>query len=100
MKIEDKKVARPAKLDTRSKSTKKDLPAGCQDGNLYRGCFITTYLKFIGQYANPWSIDDTDAVNAMKKIWKVVYRKKIEHVVEFGDKVFMNVSTYCIYGLG
>jgi len=54
----------------------KDLPEGAIDDGLWRKVFVPTYIDFVGQQEDPWTVDDTVAKSAMQKIWKVVYKDR------------------------
>jgi hypothetical protein len=73
------------------KLTNKDLPRGCQDGNLWRRRFIPTYMTFVASYNQVWSVIDGDAIDAMQKIWDQIYGQKIPHTIELHDAVFQTV---------
>jgi hypothetical protein len=75
------------------KFTNKALPDGCQDGNRWRRIFIPTYIHFVADCENPWSVNSDKAVAAMQKIWNTVYGKSIPHTVQVNQAVF---SVVCI----
>jgi hypothetical protein len=72
--------------------TNQDLPAGCQDHSYWRHRFIPTYLQFVGAFADPWSIPDTDSLAALRKAWAKVYGQRIVYKVTAHDAVFTLVS--------
>jgi hypothetical protein len=84
----------------RAKFRNEDLPAGCQDQGRWRKIFIPTYITYLSGYKDGWVVGDTDAVNALQKIWKAVYRDEIPYTIEVNDAVhaivcfFLNVTIY------
>jgi hypothetical protein len=77
--------------------TVADLPAGCNENNLFRKCFIPTYFKFVAKGGNPWTMDDLEAVKAMQKIWNQVYGKTIPYKITTDCPVFAIVSLQELY---
>jgi hypothetical protein len=59
-----------------AKWTMKDLPEGAMEDGLWRHAFVPTYIDFVSQQEDPWTINDADAKSAMQKIWKAVYKKR------------------------
>lgn len=57
----------------------------------YRGIFILTFTWWVVHQADPWTIKDEDAIEAMQIIWDGVYGSKIKHKITVGDSVFKNV---------
>jgi hypothetical protein len=76
------------------KWTTADFPMGCNENNLFQKCFIPTYIKWVGQPSNPWTVDDLVAITAMQKIWTVVYGKTIPYKITTDGPVFAIVSTF------
>lgn len=75
-----------------SKFTNDSLPAGCQEGNLWRGVFITLVAHWHGGHVDPWSIDPQEQQCAMQVIWDEIYRDKFEHSITLGGPVYYVVS--------
>jgi hypothetical protein len=91
--VKDEPLAsKSSKLDGRSRATSKHLPLGCHDGNVWRRSFIPTYINYIANCADPWTVPDAEALAAMRKIWKRVYGSKLDHMIEIGDAVFKTVT--------
>jgi hypothetical protein len=74
------------------KWTTADLPEACHTNNLFRKSFIPTYIKWVSQGRNPWTVDDLDAVAAMRKIWNAVYGNTIRYTISTDGPVFAIVS--------
>jgi hypothetical protein len=51
-----------------AKARKEALPDWI-DVLWFRRTFVTTYMAFVGQTANPWDVPITQAVEVMQKIW-------------------------------
>ncbi|KAI0247968.1 hypothetical protein BJV78DRAFT_1285175 [Lactifluus subvellereus] len=68
--------------------TLADLPEACTANNLFRKSFIPTYIKFVAQGSDPWTVNDLAAVAAMQKIWTAVYGKTIHYTVSTDGPVF------------
>src|ERR1700720_1984943 len=64
----------------------KDLPNGIHKEDRWRKHFIPTFLLWLGWQANSWNVPDDEVVNALQKIWNVVY-KKIPYKVKQKDAV-------------
>jgi len=64
----------------------KDLPDGVHKKDRWHQTFIPTFLLWVGQQADPWNIPDDKVVDALQKIWDVVY-KNIPYIVEQKDAV-------------
>jgi hypothetical protein len=64
----------------------KDLPNGVHKEDCWHKHFIPTFLLWLGKQANPWNVLDDEVVNALQKIWNVVY-KKIPYKVKQKDAV-------------
>jgi hypothetical protein len=69
-----------------------DLPEACHTNNLFRKSFIPTYIKWVSQGRNPWTVDDLAAVTAMQKIWNTVYRNTIHYTISTNSPAFAIVS--------
>ena len=86
------KPNRPAMRQAGRKWTSADLPKDCSQNNLFRKHFIPTYIKFVAQGCDPWTINDLTAVTAMQKIWAAVYRKTIPYTISTDCPVFAIIS--------
>jgi hypothetical protein len=53
--------------------TNRDLPPGSQDANVWHRVFIPTYIVFVANYSDPWSVKDEDALVALQHVWNTVY---------------------------
>jgi hypothetical protein len=82
------KQEKPNKGRVFQKSTNKDLPNGCQDGQRWRRRFIPTYMRYIAGSEDPWTIDDDKAQEVLQQIWIGVYGAKLRYTVEINDAVF------------
>lgn len=59
---------------SRTKYKNSDLPAGCLDGNAWRGILIPTVAHATGgDNVHPWLVEDDVLVPILMKAWKVVY---------------------------
>jgi hypothetical protein len=92
------KLEKEEALGAYRKFTNSTLPAGCEDGNAWRGSFVPTYIHFVATYKDPWVVDDGDAVPAMQLAWDTLFvnRKSgpvIVHSIQVGEAVFAVVST-------
>lgn len=80
----------------RVKYKNSDLPAGCQDGNTWRGLLIPTIAHAAGgDDVHPWLIEDDALILILTKAWKTVYAKNltlIDHSIVPGDAVYYVVS--------
>jgi hypothetical protein len=98
VKIEDSMTTTTTQLSESGRQgrvhyTNRDLPPGSQDANVWRRVFIPTYIVFVANYSNPWSVKDKDALVALQHVWNTVYLnpKKnlgLAHTVEHQDSVF------------
>jgi hypothetical protein len=79
------------------KWTVANLPAGCNENNLFHKCFIPTYIKFLAEGGDPWTMDELTVVTAMQKIWNAVYGKKIPYMITTDCPVFAIVSLQELY---
>ncbi|KAG2110724.1 hypothetical protein BD769DRAFT_1392187 [Suillus cothurnatus] len=77
---------------SRVKYKNSDLPAGCQDGNTWRGLFIPTIAHAAGGHnVHPWLIEDDALILILTMAWKTVYAKNltlIDHLIVPGDTVY------------
>jgi hypothetical protein len=64
----------------------KDFPSGVHEKDRWQKCFIPTFLDWVGRQADPWNLPDDKVINALQKIWNVVY-KRIPYTVEQKDAV-------------
>jgi len=64
----------------------KDLPDGVHKDDRWHKHFIPTFFLWLGRQADPWNVPDDEIVNALQKIWNVVY-KKIPYKVKQKDAV-------------
>jgi hypothetical protein len=81
------------------KWTLADLPEACNKNNLFRKRFIPTYIKFVAQSGDPWTIDDLAAVTAMQKIWNAIYGQTIPYTISTDGPVFAIVHILFCRGL-
>jgi hypothetical protein len=93
--IED--TPKPAKKTSGRRTGEKwhnnDLPEGCSADNLWCKTFIPTYLSWIGQQEDSWTVSDADAKVWLQKIWQVVYGKKLQpYKIKTDGPVFAIVS--------
>jgi hypothetical protein len=65
---------------------------GCAEDGRWRKIFVPTYIWFVAQQEDPWTVDDAVAKSAMQKIWQVVFGKDIPHKVTTDGPVFGVVS--------
>ncbi|KIK74948.1 hypothetical protein PAXRUDRAFT_174269, partial [Paxillus rubicundulus Ve08.2h10] len=72
----------------KTKYTNADLPAGCQDGNIWRCTFIPILGHFCGGYKEPWNVERTDLKDALQTIWNTVYGNLIQYTVIIGGPVY------------
>ncbi|KAG2158763.1 uncharacterized protein EDB93DRAFT_1100386 [Suillus bovinus] len=76
----------------RVKYKNSDLPAGCQDGNTWRGLLIPTITHAAGgDDVHPWLVEDDALILILTKAWKTVYVKNltlIDHSIVPGDAVY------------
>lgn len=65
----------PAAVEaSRTKYKNSDLPAGCLDGNAWRGIFIPTIAHTTGgDNIHPWLIEDDILIPILMKAWNVIY---------------------------
>jgi hypothetical protein len=75
-----------------------ELPECCNINNRWRKKFIPTYIWFVSRTNDPWAIEDSVALSAMKKIWTKVYGAE-KHTIATDGPVFSIVSTFCILDL-
>ncbi|KAG1883580.1 hypothetical protein F4604DRAFT_1677347 [Suillus subluteus] len=93
---EKKATAAEKKVTTgevlRVKHKNSDLPAGCQDGNAWRGLLIPTIAHAAGgDDVHPWLVEDDALILILTKAWKTVYAKNptlIDHSIVPGDAVY------------
>jgi hypothetical protein len=78
----------------RAKFKNEDLPAGCQDEGRWHKIFIPTYIIYLSSYKNGWVVGDMDAVNALQKNWKAVYRDEIPYTIEVNDAVHAIICSF------
>jgi hypothetical protein len=99
IKIEE--TPKPIKKTTGRKSGTKwcasDLPEGCHVDNLWHKTFIPTYIKYVSQQDDPWTVDDKAAKSAMQKIWHTVYKKSISYQITTDGPVFAVVSVCSLH---
>ncbi|KAH9027217.1 hypothetical protein EDB85DRAFT_1893035 [Lactarius pseudohatsudake] len=55
--------------DVASKKPRNDELPGWTDAQWFRCTFVTTYMAFVGQTADPWDVPIKQAVEVMQKIW-------------------------------
>ncbi|KAG1875765.1 hypothetical protein F4604DRAFT_1680644 [Suillus subluteus] len=86
----EKKVSNGEVLGMKYKNS--DLPAGCQDGNAWRGLLIHTIAHAAGgDNIHPWLIEDDALIFILTKAWKVVYAGKptlINYPIVPGDAIY------------
>jgi hypothetical protein len=88
VKIEEQKPQQSkAGRGSRERAKNEDLPDGCQDQGRWRKIFIPTYITYLAGYKDGWIVGDTDAINALQKIWKAVYGDEIPYTIEVNDAV-------------
>jgi hypothetical protein len=75
------------------KWTMQHLPPACHYESRWRRIFIPTYISFIAQQQDTWTVDDSVAISAMRKIWKVVYGNTISCKIAIDGPVFAIVSS-------
>lgn len=77
---------------SRVKYKNSNLPAGCQDGNTWRGLLIPTITHAAGGHdVHPWLIEDDALILILTMAWKTVYAKNltlIDHSIVPGDAVY------------
>jgi len=82
--------------ETRSKRPRneEELPEWV-DVQWFRHKFVTTYMAFVGQTANPWDVPVKQSVLAMQKIWDATssYRYKITASTTIYKKVCHQPAT-------
>lgn len=74
------------------KWTLADLPKDCCQNNLFHKHFIPTYIKFVAQGSDPWTIEDLMAITTMQKIWTAVYGKTNPYTISTDCPVFAIIS--------
>ncbi|KAH9166464.1 hypothetical protein EDB89DRAFT_1910690 [Lactarius sanguifluus] len=55
--------------DVAHKKSRNDELPGWTDAQWFRRTFVTTYMAFVGQTADPWDVPIKQAVEVMQKIW-------------------------------
>lgn len=80
--------------NTKARATYNNLPSGSLDGNIWRRRYVTSYIKFVAGYKNPWTVPDNVAIETMQKIWDAVYRDKIRYTIELNDACFRLVCFF------
>ena len=76
----------------------KDLPDGIHKDDCWHKHFIHMFHLWLGRQADPWNVLNDEVVNALQKIWNVVY-KKIPYKVEQKDAVCTVVHIKFYYAL-
>jgi hypothetical protein len=79
-------------VQTNNKVTLKDLLAGTQDNNHYHAHYILTIFWWVACSKTPFSIEDSDAIDGLQKIWDVRY-PNIPYKIEVNDAVCKLVHT-------
>ena len=87
------------------KWTVADLPRACNLNNLFRKRFIPTYIKFVAEGSDLWTVDDLAAVTAMQQIWNTVYGKTIPYRISTDGPDFtivrkitkFELNSYCLF---
>jgi hypothetical protein len=87
-----KPIRKTATTRRGSKWQTVDLPLGCVEDGLWRKTFIPTYIAFISQQEDPWTITDAVAKSAMQKIWDKIFGEDIPHKITTDGAVFSVVS--------
>ena len=67
------------------------LPEGSTDNNRFRAVFVTTYICWVAEYADPWRVEPEEATGVMQKIWAEVYGKKIPFKITTETKAYQQV---------
>ena len=65
-----------------------DLPDGCLSNNVWRRIYVPTYLTYVASYDDPWTLKDSDGINAMQCIWDDIYGHKVKYTIKVNDAVF------------
>lgn len=61
-------IKKPKTGETTKKARTEELP-GWIDQKWFRQVFVTSYMAFVGQTADPWDVPIKQAVKVMQKIW-------------------------------
>jgi hypothetical protein len=62
-------VQKPKTGETTSKKTRTEELPDWIDQKWFRHVFVTSYIAFVGQTANPWDVPVKQAIEVMQKIW-------------------------------
>jgi hypothetical protein len=96
VKTEDTNDVEIIQVDTRTsrgRAKNYDLPLGAHDNDTFRQVVVTTIVKQIAKYDDPWKIDDKILIFIMQAIWDKVYGHSIPHQIKLGDAVFKIVCS-------
>jgi len=89
VKMEDRLVPpEPPARKSGQKWTTQHLPPACHYEGRWRRVFIPTYMSFIARQQDAWTVDDSVAILAMRKIWKAVYGDTISYKITTDSPVF------------
>jgi len=69
-----------------------DLPAGCQEQNIWRGKLILTYIQYMSTHKSIWGLDDEVTTATLQAIWNFFYSTKIECKILSVGPIFSVVS--------
>ena len=67
------------------------LPEGSTENNRFRAVFVTTYICWVAEYADPWRVEPEEATSVMQKIWAEVYGKKVPFKITTETKAYQQV---------
>jgi hypothetical protein len=66
------------------------------DARWFRHTFVTTYMAFVGQTADPWDVPAKQAVLAMQKIWDATNSREYE--ITTSTAIYKKVcGSVCLY---
>ncbi|KAH9014123.1 hypothetical protein EDB84DRAFT_1443962 [Lactarius hengduanensis] len=95
--------------DVASKKPRNDELPGWTDAQWFRRTFVTTYMAFVGQTADPWDVPIKQAVEVMQKIWdatngheyeitssSAVCQKAIQRLADSWRNVVGSIGISCV----
>ena len=74
-----------------------DLPAGCQERNVWRGKLIPTYIQYMSCKDVVWGMKDGDATAILQAIWDYLYGARIPRQIVSTGPVFAVVRSFFLF---
>lgn len=94
MKIEATTPQPPRTREVGKKWATAHLPGVCGINGRWRKKFIPTYIWFVARGDNPWAVEDSIALSALKKIWTKIYGNEKFAITTDGPVFAVVSSTY------